>query len=152
MENLKYKRIAVWSVLAFGVGVLITAVIPSGRQAVRAWFDRGYTREVLATAEGDALNDGRLMKVIKYKGPQSIFIEVVEVRDPSHLVARLVLPDKHDGYFNLRGHVTRLAIADIDDDGKKELLIPTFDHQLVPHLNIYRYSPETRAFEPLKAP
>jgi hypothetical protein len=52
--------------------------------------------------------------------------------------------------FNLHGRVTRLAIADIDEDGANELLIPTFDDQLVPHLNIYRYIPSAQRFEQVK--
>jgi hypothetical protein len=64
------------------------------------------------------------------------------------LIDRVLLPDKHDGLFNFEGHVTRLAIADIDQDGTMELLAPTFDQQLVPHLNVFRYNKDLKKFEP----
>jgi hypothetical protein len=113
---------------------------------------RGYNRKILATVDGDLLNNKTSVKVIKYQGPDSIFLEILE-NDSSgsdKLLARIVLPDKHDGLFNLHGRVTGLAIADIDSDGVNELLTSTFDDQLVPHLNIYRYSPSSQRFEPVK--
>ncbi len=133
--------------------VAVLCVIPTSRHRIQRLFDQGFNREVLATADGDLLNDGHPVKVIKYKGPDSIFVEVVDAdASSSKLIARIILPDKKDGLFNLHGVVTRLAIADIDGDGTNELLIPTFDDQLVPHLNIYRYNPETRRFEAVKPP
>jgi hypothetical protein len=146
------KRFFIWIVFGIGALFVVVALIPSARYRVQSFFDHGYTREVLATAEGDVLGDGKRATVIKYRGPESIFVEIVDSKDPSILLGRIVLPDKRDGYFNLRGHVTRLAVSDIDDDGKNELLIPTFDDQLIPHLNIYRYNADLKRFDAVKAP
>lgn len=145
-------RLALWFVGLFGITLIALCVYPPTRHYAQNLVDRGYSREILATVDGDLLNNGTSVKVIKYKGPESIFLEVVE-NDHSpnpKLIARIVLPDKRDGMFNLHGRVTSLAIVDINEDGTNELVVSTFDDQLVPHLNIYRYIPATQRFEPVK--
>ncbi len=88
--------------------------------------------------------------MIKYNDPSGLFVEVIQMDSDrkSHVLDRIQLPDKHDGLFNFKGHVTRLAIADIDGDGQNELLIPSFDAQLVPHLNVFKFNKVTNRFEP----
>lgn len=151
---MKVIRVAVWIVAVLGVMLAIASMYPPIRHRIQNAFNPGYSREILATVDGDLMNNGSNVKVIKYKGPDSIFLEIVENdNSPSpKLLARIVLPDKRDGMFNLHGRVTSLAIADIDNDGMNELLAATFDDQLVPHLNIYRYSPSTQRFEAVKPP
>jgi hypothetical protein len=131
----------------------LTVALPSWREKVQSHLFHPE-REVLATAEGDLLGDGTSVKVIKFRGGEGIFLEVVKTDDDgaSRPVDRILLPDKHDGLFNFQGHVTRLAIADIDHDGKMELLAPTFDNQLVPHLNVFRYNPSIGRFELYQPP
>lgn len=146
------KRWLLFSVLMLIAAALLAAVLtPSIRQKVQDRFAQ-VGREVLATAEGDLLNDGTMCKVIKYRSRDGIFVEVMKVQmdGSSLLIDRVVLPDKHDGLFNYQGHVTRLAIADVDGDGKMELLAPTFDNQLIPHLNVFRYNPAILRFEPVQ--
>jgi hypothetical protein len=132
---------------------LVGALTPAFREWVQTYI-QDTSREVLATAEGDLLNDGSLVKAVKYKSGDQVFIEILR-STPDHsfsLVDRIDLPDKHDGLFNFHGHITRLAITDIDGDGKMELLAPTFDSQLVPHLNIFRFNPTLKRFEPAQPP
>lgn len=150
---MRRSQIGLILIAIVGLTLIGVCVYPPSRRAIQEYFNPGYTREILATVDGDLLNNGTSVKVIKYKGPESIFLEVVENdHSPSpKLIARIVLPDKRDGMFNLHGHITSLAIADINEDGSNELLVSTFDEQLVPHLNIYRYSPTTQRFEPVKA-
>lgn len=148
------KRWVVFSFFLLLTAILLAAVLtPSLRLSVQSYFARSG-REVLATAEGDLLGDGSHSKVIKYRSPDGIFIEVLklEASGATKLVERIQLPDKHDGLFNYQGHVTRLAIADVDGDGKMELLAPSFDNQLVPHLNVFRYNPGNLRFEPYQPP
>lgn len=142
-----------WVILSFfmlvAAALVAAALTPSLRMKVQSLLARDG-REILATAEGDLLNDGSLTKVIKYRHQEGIYFEVLKMASDgtSETVERVLLPDKHDGLFNFQGHVTRLAITDIDGDGKSELLAPTFDNQLVPHLNVFRYNPAIGRFEP----
>lgn len=142
-----------WLLFSFlmllAAALLAAALTPSVRESVQGYL-AGVGREVLATAEGDVLNDTTVAKVIKYRNRDGIWLEIMKMAGDgkSELVDRVPLPDKHDGLFNFQGHVTRLAIADIDQDGSLELLAPTFDQQLVPHLNVFRYNKELKKFEP----
>lgn len=132
------------------IAAILMAVVltPSLRQRIQSHFLHDG-REILATAEGDLLNNGGMAKVIKYRDREGIHVEVLSLQPDGSLtmVERIQLPDRHDGLFNFHGHVTRLAIADVDQDGHLELLAPTFDNQLVPHLNVFRYNPATLHFE-----
>lgn len=147
--------------LAFGfLGLIaIAAMVGATNSQFRDYVQQLLSeqgREILATAEGDLLNDGSLVKAIKYRGKAGIFVEVFKSKQGSEesysLVDRIELPDKHDGLFNFHGHVTRLAVTDVDGNGSMELLAPTFDAQLVPHLNIFRYNMELKRFELMQPP
>lgn len=146
-------RWLILSILILTAAVLLAAVLtPSLREKIQARLTTSG-REILATAEGDLLNNGSSVKVIKFRSREGIFVEVVRVTpSSSEMIDKISLPDKLDGLFNYQGHVTRLAIADIDQDGQLELLAPTFDPQLVPHLNVFRYNPQNRRFEPFQPP
>lgn len=144
------KRWIAFSLLMILAAAAIAAVLtPSLRDRVQNYL-AGSGREILAAAEGDLLNDSSTVKVIKFRDNQGIWVEILKYSEDgkSTLVDRILLPDKHDGLFNFQGHVTRLAIADIDQDGAMELLAPSFDQQLVPHLNVFRYNRDLKKFEP----
>jgi hypothetical protein len=148
------KRWLLFSVPAIVAILLIGAVAtPSLRERVQNYFAK-TGHDVLASAEGDLLGDGGMTKVIKYRSGDSLYVEILKMNETggTTLVDRILLPDKHDGLFNYQGHVTRLAIADIDNDGKLELLAPTFDNQLVPHLNVFRYNSANSRFELYQPP
>lgn len=150
---MRIAALSKWAIAAIGLVLVVACIYPPSRHWLQNFLAPESGREVLATAEGDLLNTGKIVKVIKYRGPEGIFVEIVD-NDPEHtdLIAKIVIPDKRDGLFNLHGRVTRLAIADFDNDGANELLVPTFDDQLVPHLNIYRYNPQSRQFDSVKPP
>lgn len=146
------QRWLFFSVLMILAAALLAGVLtPSVRQSVQNYFT-GVGREVLATAEGDVLNESSAAKVVKFRDKDGIWVEIMRLGEDgkTSLVDRVLLPDKHDGLFNFQGHVTRLAIADIDQDGSQELLAPTFDQQLVPHLNVFRYNKDLKKFEPFQ--
>jgi hypothetical protein len=129
--------------------LLVAVTVPSLRSKIQNSFSP-VGNEVLATAEGDLLNDGSMAKVIKYRSEVGIYVEILKLESngETQFIDRILLPDKRDGLFNYQGHVTRLAIGDIENSGKQDLLVPTFDNQLVPHLNVFRYNPLLKRFEP----
>jgi len=143
------RRILIFISIIVALSLMAIALVPSWRAAVQSLFYHP-THEVLATVQGDLLNDGSECKAIKYRGSEGIYVEIRQLKSngDSILVDRVLLPDKQDGLFNFQGNVSRLAVSDIDGDGKLELLAPTFDHQLVPHLNVLHFNPATRRFEP----
>lgn len=143
---------AKWLLLTFllllAAVALAVVLTPALRERIQATMISSE-REILATAEGDLLRDGSIVKVVKIRQGEGIWVEVLKDSGPNKLIDRILLPDKHDGLFNYQGHVTRLAIADIDGDGLMELLAPTFDQQLIPHLNVFRFNVDQKKFEPV---
>ena len=59
---------------------------------------------------------------------------------------RVVLPQKQNAHFKFRGNFTDLAMTDLDNDGKLEILAPAFDADMIPRLNVYRLDADSREF------
>jgi hypothetical protein len=116
------------------------------RSQVRSVFRPQY-RVILAIASADLLNTGKNLQILKVKTDEGLFLEVY---DPTKMISSVKLPDKKDGYFTFNGTVTNLAIDDIDDDRKLEILATSFDNDLVAHLNVYRYVPGNKELELVK--
>lgn len=126
-------------ILAFAA-FFIAALHPDVRSSMHTALVKDY-RIILSTARGDLLGTGSEMTVAKIRTRDGLFIEIYEAKDDGsqRLVERFELADKKDGYFNFNGQATNLAIDDVDGDGRPEILVPSFDQNLVGHLNIYRY-------------
>ena len=133
--------------LMFGA-MLIAALHPEVRSSLRSSVIKDF-RMVVSTAHGDLLGNGHELTVAKVRTRDAMYIEVYEPRADGgqRLVERIELPDKKDGYFNFNGQATNLAIDDIDGDGRPEILVPSFDQNLVGHLNIYRYNQGSSTFQ-----
>lgn len=133
--------------LAVAMSTLIVAAVhPELRSSVRGALLPEY-RKVLSTARGDLMGNGTIFTVAKIKTRDSLSLEVYELLADggTRLTQRVILEDKRDGYFNFNGQATNLAIDDINQDGRPEILAPSFDQNLVGHLNILTYS-ETDGF------
>ena len=108
-------------------------------------------QKILSVAHGDLMNDGSLVKVIKFKTAEGIVLEFyTDVQSNGHrsLISRVEIPHAQDGFFDHRGQAVQLAVVDLDGDGTMELLSPTFDGQLLAWLNPYHYSKAEKAFIP----
>lgn len=126
------------------------AIHAESRAAVRGFFLKDY-REVLSTAKAHWSGSSIEYVVAKIKTRESLFLEIYETLPDggSKLLEKIVLPDSRDGYFSFNGRATNLAIDDINEDGQPEILAPTFDSNLVGHLNVYSFNAERREFEPV---
>ena len=146
-EGFKWKENTLSLIsLAICVASLISALHPTIRGFIRSYFVKEY-REVLSIATG-AIEAGKTFKVIKIKTSKGLFIEVYgdspnQIRP---LLDRIKLPDNKDGYFMIKGQATNLALKDIDGDNSMEIIVPTYDSNLVAHLNVYKYDPFSRRF------
>jgi hypothetical protein len=125
--------------------------IPATHELVRNLII-SQSRQVLAKAEADLPQGGGKIAVIKVKTADTLAIEIFESDSEGknlNFVKRMVLPEIRDAYFNFHDQATNLAIGDIDNDGHLEILAPTYDENLVPRLNVYKYDANLKNLERL---
>ncbi|MCB0340774.1 MAG: hypothetical protein H6626_11195 [Pseudobdellovibrionaceae bacterium] len=126
------------------------AVVLNGewREAIYSWLNPPNTRKILATVTGDLFNDGSSVKVIKIRTANGLLLEVYGSSDTGArpLLGRINWPDPKDGYIYIEDRATNLALVDLNDDGVREIVAPSFDQKLTGHLNAYRFDPETKSF------
>jgi hypothetical protein len=105
-------------------------------------------RKILSVAFGRAL-PGHDVRVAKVQAREGLFIEVYGPVENGlePLIDRIKLPDRRDGQFQFQGRATNLALQDLNGDQVFEIIAPTYDDSLVPHLNIYYYNKATGHFE-----
>ena len=138
--------------IAISLNVLSQVVLfsSSARQWVQTRIFSSHQPEILSVVEGDLLNDGSLVKVVKFRTAEGIVLEFYSdgFHGNRYQISRVVLPNAKDGFLNHRGEAVQLAVADLNGDGTMELLSPTFDDRLIAHLNPFRYSSEHKGFVP----
>lgn len=128
------------------ISLIALSFIPQSRELIRNLVI-SESRVVLAKAEADLPNGGGKISVIKVKTADSLAVEVFESDSEGKnlkFVKRIVLPETRDAHFNFHDQATNLALSDLDGDGHVEILAPTFDEDLVPRLNVYKYDSETK--------
>jgi len=133
-----------YGVLILGaISALVVAVQPEWRLRVQTLIF-GDDRELLASVTG-TIGDRSDLKILKIRTRLGVVIEVhskAEADDHTYvLLDKVVIPDRHDGYFIVSGQTTQLALVDVDNDGRLDIVAPTFDDKLVAHLNAFRLDP-----------
>ena len=133
----------------FTLGI-ICVLHPELRQYIRSKVHKQY-RVVLSTASGQLIKNHPVMKVIKIRTHEGLFLEVYgqDTIESSirQLIDRIQLPDKRDGFFYFKGASANLFLHDIDGDDQLEILAPSFDENLIAHLNVYSLNPKTQKIE-----
>ncbi|WP_374029510.1 hypothetical protein [Bdellovibrio bacteriovorus] len=153
-STFKKKELALMGVLALVAMALVTvAVVPSLRMKIKDVF-WSSDREILAKVNGNIGPHGPQITVLKIKSKAALSLEVYSNDGETGLtlIAKLPLFETRDGYFLLQGNATNLALTDVDKDGTLEIVAPTYDEQMVPRLNIFRYNPATKSFDRATAP
>ena len=138
--------------LATVVTTTISA-IPSWRQKVRLYFHPN-DREILAKIVTQMGSENETFSIFKIKQQDDFLIEVYK-NNPSgedSFLTKIPLNEKKDAYFNFKGNATNLALSDIDSDGVPELLVPGYDSDSSPRLNIFKFNKDSQAFDLLKEP
>lgn len=141
-----------WDFLSIGLGlgmmVLSMSIAFHGglRYQIRTALQLNQ-RVVLSTITGDITNDGILSKVVKVRSDNQIYIEIYKLYNSGQeLVSKLVIPDVHDGYFHIKGESTNLLLNDVDGDKVPEIIAPSFDKDLVAHLNVFKFDKNSKSF------
>lgn len=125
---------------------LVAALHPGVRNEIRSHVLKD-SRTVVSTAVGDLRGDGTQLSIVKVKTRNSLVLEVYEPQAESSpkLLGRTEIPNAREGYFTFDGQATNLAVDDIDGDGRPEVLVPSFDSNMVGQLSVYRFNGDTKS-------
>jgi hypothetical protein len=148
------KEIILMSILAVLAMILLTvAIVPSFRNSVKEIFSSSE-RIILAKVSGNITADGPHVTVLKIRSKDTLTLEVYS-DDPGHentLIAKIPLFETKDAYFVVNGNATNLALTDVDDDELMEIVAPTYNEQMVPRLNIFKFNRASKTFDRVNAP
>jgi hypothetical protein len=147
-KSVKISNIAIGAMGLLLVAMTVVAAVPSWSQSVRSIFFKKY-RVLLAKTTGNLDGHGLQVVVIKVKTEMGLRIEVYHAsqnNDPDTPMAAFDLDEKRDSHMNFRGKTTNLALTDLDGDGWLEIIAPSYDDNLIPRLNVFKFDPETKTF------
>lgn len=125
---------------ALFIMMLVAVLHPTVRTEIRSQIVKDF-RTVVSTAAGDLRGDGSKLTIIKVKTRQALVLEVYEpqLESAPKLLGRVEIPNAREGFFTFDGQATNLAVDDIDGDGQPEVLVPSFDTNMVGQLSVYRF-------------
>ncbi|MBT4760106.1 MAG: hypothetical protein HOO06_00275 [Bdellovibrionaceae bacterium] len=140
----KFGRLFIIASCIFSAGL---ALHPQLNESIKHLMTNNY-RQVLSTASGTIVDTHSFTKVVKLKTNEGIFLEIYHGKNNvKPLISKIKLPDQNDGYFIFQGQSTNLALDDLDGDNKNEIIVPSFDRNLIAHLNVYRFNEISKQFE-----
>ncbi len=124
------------------------ALHPNTRLAIRGLVLQDY-RNVLSSVEAQLTGSGSSFLIAKIESRDKLSLEIYQnaLADGPRLIEKIDIPNSTDGYFSFSGQASNLALDDIDGDGVLEILAPSFDRDLVGHLNIFRFNPDSQGLE-----
>jgi hypothetical protein len=128
--------------------LIVLTILPQSREWLRSVLISN-SRVILGKVSGLVTAQGPVITVIKVKTADTLALEFFSQKDDSEnqlFQRRIVLEERKDAHFNLKGRATNLALSDIDGDGTLELVAPTFDDDLIPRLNLFKYDPSRGEF------
>lgn len=142
------------------LSLVLTLARPPWREAVQKWYWED-DRQVLAVLDL-AIKDQSgpdFIKVIKVKEAGLLYLEFYRISISHQLdgalgadsqiekIQKVKLANTFDGYFTVGDQVTNLAAINIDSDEQLEVLIPSFNRDLVASLDVAKYNPANRRFD-----
>jgi hypothetical protein len=135
------------------ITLIIIALVPSLRNPIKELLTPEQ-RVILAKTSGTMVPGTPEFTIFKIQKKDQIFVEIYQKNEDAQLVlmASLPLEDRKDGHFLIQGNALNLALVDVDKDGSQEIVAPTYNDQLVPRLNVYRYNDATKSFDRATAP
>ena len=106
-------------------------------------------RQTLSRAEGSLIEAGLDLRVLKIKQGDKIFLEFLSKNADNSfwLINSIELKGSREAYFDYRGEPSSLLISDDDGDGFLDIIAPTFDKFLWPHINLAVYNKDSKKFE-----
>ncbi|MBX9768232.1 MAG: hypothetical protein K2X47_13240 [Bdellovibrionales bacterium] len=106
-------------------------------------------RTVISKLEGRISGKDGISTILKIKTQEGLIVEIYDRGENDHpvLVDRIVLKERRDASFILRGEAVSMALEDVDQDNTPEIIVPTFDRDLVAHLQVLKFNQNERRLE-----
>lgn len=136
------------------LSVLIVFTNSEWRKSVRNLI-RGSDRKVLATLKENIDGSGIPISVIKVQENGALYLEFYSQKDQNsdsgnlstiELIQKLPLSNSIDGYVTFMGEATNLAAANLDDDPFLELVVPSYNLEFAPSLEVVKFIPTDKRF------
>ncbi|MCB0377182.1 MAG: hypothetical protein KDD33_01690 [Bdellovibrionales bacterium] len=129
-----------WALGLFALSILVSFLIIHPR--IRQWARDNFLdkeRKILSqleTAYGDTQ-----VKILKISNWQGMFLEVYQLSSEGNfdLLDRAQLTDSKDAFYNFKDKKLNLFLKDVNEDGVAEILLPSMDKNMKPHINIYSF-------------
>lgn len=140
-----------WDVLLAGVFlsiVLILVLTPQYRERLQK-LTLSDKKEVLSTASGRVSAEGPSVVITKVRQRSKLWVEVYKIEVTSGATQfwqSLPLDSFQDAYLGFNVKASNLALLDLDHDGLAEIVAPSFDDQMNPRLNIFKYDVKSGLF------
>lgn len=139
-----------WRGLFLGVFLigLLCVFHPVIRDYLRGIFHPPF-RTILSSATGPYLPEFPISRVLKVRTHEGLFVEVYGQNEGEArpLIDRIRLPDRRDAFFSFSGRTSNLFLHDVSGDGVPEIIAPSFDDDLIAHLNVFRLNQESQKLE-----
>ncbi len=125
---------------------LLSVFHPDLRSAIKSLF-KGSNRSVLSSINTKLDNSFTNYNILKVRADASLFLEIYATDSSGtiSLIEKYQLPDDHDAYFNFGGTMSNLVVADIENTGLPQIVVPSFDKDLVGHLNVFQFDVSSRS-------
>lgn len=153
MEQVKKNTIGIQILLAmatfFAIASLVVVAVPEIRKKTMEFF-QSEKRVILAKASADFNGEGLRYTVMKIAYKDDIVVEIFPFGDwqeEKALLDRHQIVNSKDAYFNFQGNSTNLVLTDIDNDAILEILVPTYDWQQNPRLNVFKLREDQAGFD-----
>ncbi len=136
---------------AFSIGV---SVIPSWRHRAQAFLFNSQRKILAKVVTQIDLSQPAEFLIFKIQQNEQLFVEVYKKNsseEEAMFLTKILLSEKKDAFVNFQGNATNLAVSDMDHDGKMEIIIPSYDNEVTPRLNIYKYNETSGSFDRMKS-
>lgn len=143
------KWILVFTQLVCMQLISLIILFSPAKDHIQSWLFPNENK-LLAVVYGDVAGDGTFVKVLKFKTKDGIRIEFLkqDYDGMKTLIAQKDIHHPYNGFFEYRGNSVQLAMGDVNGDGIMEVMAPSFDKNLIAHLNVYSYHQEHDTFAP----
>jgi len=139
MKRLQHRSLLLSIALFFAsIGMSILLFQPAVREMTTEWV-YSTDRKILSIVKTEISEEP--IHFLKVRVANVIYLEVYRpgMDRAQELLARAELTDSKDAFYKLPSGESNLFLQDVDGDGNPEVVAPSYDKNMIAHLNIYQF-------------